>query len=363
MKILVTGGGTGGHIYPALSFVEHVKKEAPATEFLYVGTENGLESQIVPKAKIPFKTIKIQGFKRSLSPQNFKTIYLFLTSINKAKKIIREFQPDVVIGTGGYVSGAVVYAAHQLKIPTIIHEQNSIPGMTNKFLSRYVDKIAICFPDVASFFPKEKTILTGNPRGQEVVTVEKSAILSEFGLDPAKKTVVLFGGSRGALKINQAFEQAFPLFEEREYQVLYASGERYYQELQESLKLSEKKLTNISVQPYIDKMVEVMANTDLMVGRAGATSIAEFTALGLPAILIPSPYVTNDHQTKNAQSLVKVGAVEMIPDTELTGARLVAAIDDILLNNEKRQQMATASKGEGIPDASDRLYQVVKTLV
>ena len=141
MKILVTGGGTGGHIYPALSFVEHVKKEAPATEFLYVGTENGLESQIVPKAKIPFKTIKIQGFKRSLSPQNFKTIYLFLTSINKAKKIIREFQPDVVIGTGGYVSGAVVYAAHQLKIPTIIHEQNSIPGMTNKFLSRYVDKI------------------------------------------------------------------------------------------------------------------------------------------------------------------------------------------------------------------------------
>ena len=220
--------------------------------------------------------------------------------------------------------------------------------MTNKFLSRYVDKIAICFPDVASFFPKEKTILTGNPRGQEVVTVEKSAILSEFGLDPAKKTVVLFGGSRGALKINQA---------------LYASGERYYQELQESLKLSEKKLTNISVQPYIDKMVEVMANTDLMVGRAGATSIAEFTALGLPAILIPSPYVTNDHQTKNAQSLVKVGAVEMIPDAELTGARLVAAIDDILLNNEKRQQMATASKGEGIPDASDRLYQVVKTLV
>ena len=150
-------------------------------------------------------------------------------------------------------------------------------------------------------FPERKTILTGNPRGQEVVTVKKSAILSEFGLDPAKKTVVLFGGSRGALKINQAFEQAFPLFE-REYQVLYASGERYYQELQESLKLSEKKLTNISVQPYIDKMVEVMANTDLMVGRAGATSIAEFTALGLPAILIPSPYVTNDHQTKTRKA-------------------------------------------------------------
>lgn len=363
MKILITGGGTGGHIYPALAFVNYVKEQDPKTEFLYVGTENGLENRIVPEYDIPFETIRIQGFKRSLSPQNFRTVYLFITSIRKARKLINEFKPDIVIGTGGYVSGAVVYAAHQLKIPTIIHEQNSIPGMTNKFLSRYVNKIAICFPDVASFFPQDKVVLTGNPRGQEVASVGRSDILAEYGLDPEKSTVVLFGGSRGALKINQAFIEAFPLLGEKSYQVLYASGERYYKELQESLKLSENKLTNISIQPYIDKMVEVMANTDLMVGRAGATSIAEFTALGLPAILIPSPYVTNDHQTKNAQSLVTAGAVEMIPDAELTGERLVAAIDGILLNTEKRQQMAAASRHEGIPDASKRLYDVVKELV
>lgn len=362
MKILMTGGGTGGHIYPALAFVNHVKTLDPDTEFMYVGTENGLESNIVPQYNIPFKTIKIQGFRRSLSPQNFKTVYLFLSSIGKAKKILKEFQPDVVIGTGGYVSGSVVYAAKQLNIPTIVHEQNSIPGMTNKFLSKYATKVAICFPDVAQYFPKDKVVLTGNPRAQEVVLMEKTDILKEYGLNPEKKTVVIFGGSRGALKINQAFVEALPFFEERDYQVLYASGERYYKELQEKLKLSEKKLTNISIQPYIDKMAAVLAAVDLMVGRAGATSIAEFTALGLPAILIPSPYVTNDHQTKNARSLVKSGAVEMIPDQELTGSKLVAEIDTILLDELRCQSMAEASKKEGIPDAADRLYKVVKEI-
>lgn len=363
MKILITGGGTGGHIYPALAFVNYVKKIEPNTEFMYVGTEIGLESQIVPKYNIPFKTIKIQGFRRSLSPQNIKTVYLFLNSIGKAKKIIKDFQPDVVIGTGGYVSGSVVYAAKQLKIPTIVHEQNSIPGMTNKFLSKYATKVAICFPDVADYFPKDKVVLTGNPRAQEVVMIEKTDVLKEYGLDPNKKTVVIFGGSRGALKINQAFIEALPIFEQRDYQVLYASGERYYKELQETLNLSEKKLTNISIRPYIDKMAEVLAAADLMVGRAGATSIAEFTALGLPAILIPSPYVTNDHQTKNAQSLVKSGAVEMIADQELTGLKLATEVDGILLDETRHQAMATASKQEGIPDAAERLYKVVKEII
>ncbi|MBO0467715.1 undecaprenyldiphospho-muramoylpentapeptide beta-N-acetylglucosaminyltransferase [Enterococcus plantarum] len=362
MKILITGGGTGGHIYPALAFVNYMKQINPDTEFMYVGTQIGLESKIVPKYNIPFETIRIQGFRRSLSPQNIKTVYLFLNSIGKAKKIIKEFQPDVVIGTGGYVSGSVVYAAKQLNIPTIIHEQNSIPGMTNKFLSKYATKVAICFPDVAEYFPKDKVVLTGNPRAQEVVMIEKTDVLKEYGLDPNKKTVVIFGGSRGALKINQAFIEAFSLFEQREYQVLYASGERYYKELQETLKLSEKKLTNISIQPYIDKMAEVLAAADLMVGRAGATSIAEFTALGLPAILVPSPYVTNDHQTKNAQSLVKSGAVEMIADKELTGSNLATTIDEILLNESRHQSMAKASKKEGIPDAGERLYKVVKEI-
>lgn len=359
---MVTGGGTGGHIYPALAFVKRVKELAPETEFMYVGTENGLESQIVPKYHVPFETIRIQGFRRSLSLQNVKTVYLFLNSIRKAKKLIKEFQPDVVIGTGGYVSGSVVYAAQQLKIPTIIHEQNSVPGVTNKFLSKYATKIAICFPDAKSYFPEKKVVLTGNPRAQEVAGIKKSSILTDYGLNTEKSTVVIFGGSRGALKINQAFIEALPDFENKEYQVLYASGQRYYEELQEKVNLYGNKLTNVSIQPYIDKMAEVMGNVDLLVARAGATSIAEFTALGLPAILIPSPYVTNDHQTKNAKSLVKIGAVEMIADQELTGESLIGMIDKIMFDQNKRAEMSSASKKEGIPDASDRLYDVVKEI-
>lgn len=363
MKILVTGGGTGGHIYPALAYVEYVKKNDPTAEFMYVGAKRGLENKILPKTDIPFKTLEIQGFKRSLSPSNFKTIQLFLKSIKEAKKIVSDFAPDVVIGTGGYASGAVVYAAAKLKVPTIIHEQNSVPGVTNKFLSRYVDKIAVAFPDAAGFFPKEKTVLVGNPRATEVADVSPSAILAEYGLEPEQPTVLIFGGSQGAYKLNQAMAEAIPLFAKKSYQVLYASGDRYYQEIQENPKIDWQQLTNVSLRPYIDKMAEVMVNCQLLIGRAGATSIAEFTALGLPAILIPSPHVTNDQQTKNAVSLVKAGAVKMLTDDELTGKLLVQTIDEIMSNETLRQQMAEASKKEGLPDAAERLQQLVREIV
>lgn len=363
MKILVTGGGTGGHIYPALAFVKYVQSIDPNASFMYVGATRGLENKIVPQMNIPFKTLEIQGFKRSLSFDNVKTIQLFLKSIRQAKKILNEFQPDVVIGTGGYVSGAVVYAAAKLNIPTIVHEQNSVPGMTNKFLARYVDRIAVAFEDAKHYFPKQKTSLVGNPRAQEVANVQESAILKQYRLDPTKKTVLIFGGSQGAMKINQAVLEALPEFSKKEYQVLYASGERYYEEIEEKIGMAKDGFKNISIQPYIDQMAEVMANSDLLIGRAGATSIAEFTALGLPAILIPSPYVTNDHQTKNAQSLVNAGAVTMISDATLTATNLVAAVDEIMLDEAKRQKMKQVSKAQGIPDASSRLYDLVQQLV
>ncbi|MDH6364445.1 UDP-N-acetylglucosamine--N-acetylmuramyl-(pentapeptide) pyrophosphoryl-undecaprenol N-acetylglucosamine transferase [Enterococcus sp. PF1-24] len=363
MKILVTGGGTGGHIYPALAFVKYMQAQDSQNEFLYIGAKRGLETKIVPEAKIPFESLEIQGFKRKLSLDNLKTVQLFFKSIKQAKRILREFKPDVVIGTGGYVSGAVVYAAAKMKIPTIVHEQNSVPGITNKFLSRYVSKVAICFADAAEFFPKEKVVLVGNPRGQEVVNAQPSDILTNYNLQAGVPTVLIFGGSQGALKINQAVIEALPELSQRKYQVLYASGERYFETLQKALADLPGDFNNISIQPYINQMTEVMANIDLLVGRAGATSIAEFTALGLPAVLIPSPYVTNDHQTKNAQSLVKAGAVEMIADAEFTGAKLVAALDEIMNNQTKREQMATASKKEGIVDASQRLETLVKEII
>jgi len=362
MRILVTGGGTGGHIYPALAFIRYVQKIQPDSEFLYVGTHRGLENKIVPETGISFKTIKIQGFKRKLSFENIKTVQLFIESIKRSKEILREFKPDVVIGTGGYVSGSVVYAAARMKIPTIVHEQNSVPGITNKFLSRFADKVGICFPDAAQYFPESKTVLVGNPRAQEVVTSGKSEVLEQYGLLPDIPTVLIFGGSQGALKINQAVIQALPQFSQKEYQVLYASGDRYYNEISERFDI-EKISRNLSLQPYIKNMTDVMANVDLLIARAGATSIAEFTALGLPGILIPSPYVTNDHQTKNAQSLVNAGAVKMIADADLTGDKLVEAVDEIMNDPERRERMAKASRQEGIPDAAERLWTLVNEIV
>lgn len=360
MKILVTGGGTGGHIYPALAFVNYVKTQEPNAEFMYVGANRGLENKIVPDTGMPFHTLEIQGFKRKISMHNIKTIRLFLKSIRQAKKILSDFQPDIVIGTGGYVSGAVVYAAAKMGIPTIIHEQNSVPGVTNKFLSRYVDRIALSFKDAAPFFPENKSVLVGNPRAQEVADTKKSDILKTFGLDPEKKTVLIFGGSQGALKINQAVSVFLSEYIPSSYQVLYASGERYYEEI---LNKINPEIQNISAQPYIKNMAEVMASSDLLVGRAGATSIAEFTALGLPAVLVPSPYVTNDHQTKNAMSLVHAGAAKMIADNELTGESLSQTINEIMDDEELQKQMCRASKEQGIPDASKRLYDVVNQII
>lgn len=360
MKILVTGGGTGGHIYPALAFINYVKSQESNAKFMYVGAKRGLENKIISDTKIPFKTLEIQGFQRKISLYNIKTIYLFLKSIHQAKKILKEFKPDIVIGTGGYVSGAVVYAATKLSIPTIIHEQNSVPGLTNKFLSRYVDRIALSFTDTASYFPEGKSVLVGNPRAQEVSDKNETTILETYGLSSNKKTVLIFGGSQGSLNINQAVIDFLKDFHSNDYQVLYASGDRYYQTVTEKVDLHT---TNVSIQPYFKDMEKVMASSHLLVGRAGATSIAELTALGLPSILIPSTYVTNDHQTKNAMILVNAGAAKMIKDDELTGEILGNMINKIMSDDILQEQMSSASKRKGIPDAAERLYRLAKELI
>ena len=365
MKIIVSGGGTGGHIYPALSFINYLKTVEPDVSVLYIGTQKGLESKIVPENGIDFQTIDIQGFKRSLSPENFKTVYKFLKSVSDAKKIIKAFQPDIVIGTGGYVAGPVIYAAAKLKIPTIVHEQNSIPGVTNKFLSRYATRVALAFQEAGSFFPSKKTVFTGNPRAQEVADLTDTRhVLSQYGLKTDKKTIVIFGGSRGALKINTAVVEALPELSKKDYQILYASGEIYYNdpEFSEIFETYNQK-ENIKIVPYINNMVEVLNDANLILSRAGATSLAEITALGLPSILVPSPYVTADHQTKNAEALENAGAAIMIKNAELTGISIVGAIDSLLLDDVTYRKMAENALREGVPDASDCLYQVLKDVL
>ena len=355
MRIIITGGGTGGHIYPALAFIKYLKNIEPNSEVLYIGTEKGLESKIVPRAGIALKTVDIQGLRRSLSLQNLKTAYKFFKSVSDAKKIIREFNPDVVLGTGGYVAGPVVYAAAQLKVPTIVHEGNSYPGITNRFLAKRVDKIAVGFHAAESYFPAEKTFFTGNPRAQEVAEaaaqVEKSA----------QPTVVIFGGSRGALKLNEAFVEALPGLAKRPFKTVYASGDIYYDDYK-SIFDQYKDNENLDIRPYINNMTELLAQSHLFLGRSGSTTIAEVTALGLPAIYVPSPNVTADQQTKNAQEYVDHGAAQIIKDEDLTGEVLVQSISDILENDVKYKEMQAASLQAGVPDASERLYHLVKEI-
>ncbi|MFB5660656.1 undecaprenyldiphospho-muramoylpentapeptide beta-N-acetylglucosaminyltransferase [Alteribacillus sp. HJP-4] len=362
MKVIVTGGGTGGHIYPALALIKEIKRLDPESQCLYIGTKKGLESDIVPRAGIPFQTIEITGFKRKISFENVKTIWRFLAGTKKAKKFIKDFQADVVIGTGGYVAGPVVFAAAKMKIPTMIHEQNSVPGLTNKFLSRYTEKVAVSFADSVQYFPKEKTILTGNPRASEVVQQKTANPLPELGLKENIKTVLVVGGSRGARPINEAFLEALPDIAERKWQYLYVTGSVHYDKVMEEAKKAGSP-ENVSIQPFIHNMPEVLAHSDLIVTRAGATTLAEITALGLPSILIPSPYVTNNHQEKNAQSLRTSGAAIVRNEQEMNGRLLLEDTDAVLNNETKWKEMHSAALSLATPNAAEHLYDTILNLV
>lgn len=361
MRIVVSGGGTGGHIYPALALIREINQEVDQAQFLYIGTENGLESKLVGRENIPFKSIFITGFKRKFSLDNFKTIYRFIKGVKDSKRMLKEFKPDVVIGTGGYVCGPVVYAAAKLGIPTIIHEQNSVPGLTNKFLSRYVDRIAVCFEEAKQYFPTEKVVMTGNPRASEVVNQDGAKGKRSVGLNPNVPAVLIFGGSRGARPINEAVLKSLVQISEKPYQVLYVTGDVHYDEVKTEVEILGNP-ENVIIKPFIHNMPEVLAGIDLTVSRAGATTLAELTALGIPSILIPSPYVTNNHQEKNARALSDHGAAELVLESELNSAKLIEKIDSILMQPQKLMKMGAAAKKLGVPDSAQRLLNVIKEI-
>ncbi|MFC5712239.1 undecaprenyldiphospho-muramoylpentapeptide beta-N-acetylglucosaminyltransferase [Thalassorhabdus alkalitolerans] len=362
MKIVVTGGGTGGHIYPALALIKEIKEIDPASEFLYIGTKKGLESDIVPREGIPFETVEITGFKRKLSLENVKTVMRFVKGTRRAKKLIKDFKADAVIGTGGYVAGPVVFAAAKLGIPTLVHEQNSVPGLTNKFLSRYVDKVAISFKESSSFFPKEKVVFTGNPRASEAVRAAGSNPLPEMGLDPHKKVVLVVGGSRGARPINEAFLEALPEAGKQKWQFLYVTGAVHYDKVMEEVDKAGNP-SNVVIKPFIHNMPAVLSNVDVIVTRAGATTLAEITALGLPSILIPSPYVTNNHQEKNARSLSDNGAAVIRLEKEMNGNMLLKDVEDILGTEATWERMNRSAKELAMPDSAKQIYNLIQSLV
>lgn len=357
MKVIISAGGTGGHIYPALAIINKIKEMEPKSEFLYIGTHNRMEKDIVPKYDIPFETIEIYGFDRKNPFNNIKTITTFYKSYNKCKKMIKEFNPDIVIGVGGYVTGPVIYAAHKLGYKTFIHEQNSIAGKANIFLSKYVDKIGISFAESKECFPIDKVVMTGNPCGENALKIKKIS-KSTYGFDDKKDLVLFVMGSLGASTVNDVIVNALPKFKNKDYQVLFVTGKEYYEKVKD-LKTSK----NVKIVPYVEGLSGLMKDTTLMVTRAGASTLSEILSLNVPSILIPSPYVPNNHQYKNALSLVNNDAALMIEEKNLTVDTLVKNVDKLIEDKELQKKMKKELDKLAIKDSSTIIYSELKKIV
>ncbi|MEX2462466.1 MAG: undecaprenyldiphospho-muramoylpentapeptide beta-N-acetylglucosaminyltransferase [Paenibacillaceae bacterium] len=368
MRIVLSGGGTGGHVYPALAIAEQILKEQPKAEFLYIGTRSGLEKDIVAKSGLPicFESIEITGFRRKLSLDNLKTILRFFRGVHRSKQLINQFKPDVVIGTGGYVCGPVVYAAAKLGFPTMIHEQNVLPGLTNRFLSRYASCIAVSFRGSESNFPKAKyVVFTGNPRATTVSSADAAKGRASLGLLSDAPLVVIVGGSRGARVINSVIVDMIPnLPRLPQVHFVCITGEaQYATTLQRINNQQSQPMKHYQIVPYIHNMPEVLAAASLIVNRAGASFLAEITALGIPSILIPSPYVTNNHQEANARWLEQEKAAEVVLEKDLTADGLFALIEKIVQDPIRSESMSKQSKRMGNPNSARLFVQEIKSLI
>ena len=326
MKVIISGGGTGGHIFPAISIANALKEANPNIEILFVGALGKMEMEKVPAAGYKIEGLPVAGFHRQLNVRNVLRNLLFpfklLGSLWKAGSIISDFKPDVCVGVGGYASGPVLYRAWHKGIPCLIQEQNSFPGVTNRLLSKGVKKICVAYPNMERFFEKDKIILTGNPVRQNLVAeIDRAEAAAEFGLDPAKKTILVIGGSLGARSINQGIEASLGQLSD-DVQLLWQTGKFYFDEIDANLQKSPK--ANVAAMAFIKRMDLAYALADVVISRAGASSISELALLGKPSILIPSPNVSEDHQTKNARALEERGAAIMVADAQACEALNVA---------------------------------------
>ena len=367
MKIIVSGGGTGGHIYPALTLIRTIQEKAPETEFLYVGTRQGLESDIIPKENIPFFALDLAGgFERHFTLANIKRAANAILSVKKAMNIVKNFKPDVVVGTGGYVCGPILLAASLEKVPTLIQEQNVVAGITNKILSKFVTKIAVGCEGALNHFPKDKTVYTGNPIRAEVLQGTREEGLQYFDFDSDKPVILISGGSRGARSINRAMVDVLVnAATNPTVQYLHVTGKGEYDDIITRIKdagVELETLRHIRVEPYLYNMPQAMAMADLAVFRAGATGLAELTARGIPSILIPYPYAAENHQEYNARALVEVGAARMILNKDLTSELLQENITELLESPDKLKAMSAASLSLGRPQAAEEIAKMILKL-
>lgn len=366
MKIILTGGGTGGHIYPALTIADQIKALKPEAEILFVGTQAGLEKDIVPRYGYKLRFINVAGFKRSLSLDTLRSAFKLVRGLADANSLISEFKPDLVIGTGGYVCGPIVFLASLRGIPTAIQEQNALPGVTNKILAKFVKKVFFGYKEAEKYFGgSSQKVYTGNPIRTEILNAKREEAIEKFGLDPAKKTILVSGGSRGARSINKAMVSVEAALSGRQdVQILHATGQDNYEEHMKLLKEKCSDLAdNIIVKPYLHDMPVALAAADLAVFRAGAIGLAELTAKGIPSILVPYPYATANHQEFNARALEASGATKVILDKDLNGENLQEEIEKLLISDKELQKMKKAAKEMGRPQAAmDIATQALKLL-
>lgn len=358
-KFIISGGGTGGHIYPAIAIANELKNKFPDAEFLFVGAKDKMEMQKVPQAGYTIKGLWIAGLQRKLTLRNAMFPFKLTSSLWNSYLILKKFKPNVVIGTGGFASGAVLKVANLLKIPTVVQEQNSYPGITNKLLGKKASAICVAYDNLEHFFPKDKIKLTGNPVRQDLLDIDtkRSEAIAYFNLDDNKKTVLILGGSLGSRRINQLIEKELDFLLESGVQVFWQCGNFYMAEYKH---FSEKG--DVQVVSFIDRMDLIYAAADFIISRSGASSVSELCLVGKPTIFIPSPNVAEDHQTKNAKAICDKNGAILIKESNLE-AEFENVFSDLLSNEEKQKQLSQNIKKLAKPNATkDIVDEIVKLL-
>lgn len=358
-KFIISGGGTGGHIYPAIAIANELKNRFPKADILFVGASDKMEMQKVPQAGYPIKGLWIAGIQRKLTLQNAMFPLKLMSSLAKSFGILRSFKPDVVIGTGGFASGAVLKVASMMGTPTVIQEQNSYPGITNKLLSKKANKICVAYENLERFFPKENLILTGNPVRQDLISVaeKRNEALDYFKLDASKKTLLVLGGSLGARRINQLIAKELDFLFSQNVQIIWQCGKLYFEEYQH---FNDKE--NVQVLSFIDRMDLVYAAADVVISRSGASSVSELCIVGKPVIFIPSPNVAEDHQTKNAKAIVDKNGALLLKESELD-AQFETVFQELISNEEQQQKLSANIKQLALPNATNDIVDEIVKLI
>lgn len=370
MRVIIAAAGTGGHINPGVAIANKIKKEQPNSEIIFIGTSRGLEKDLVPRAGYELKTIDAYGMSKKITIENLKRTIKTIQGMGQARKIVKEFRPDIVIGTGGYICGAAIMAAKKYKVPTILHESNAFPGKAVKMLSKKVDTILVGFEDAKNRLPNaKKVILTGTPTKIKKIKwteQQKNITKEKFGFSTDKPLVLVIGGSQGAKAINEALMEIIVNDKNQDYQIMWAAGPAQYDVMKQKLKEKQKEIAHITgtkVVPYIYDMQEAMNLADIVVARSGAMTITEVSNLGKPAIFIPLPNVSQNHQEYNAKVLADIGAARIIKNQELNGEVLNKTILQMLKDKENLVQMGKIAQSIACENVEDKIYKEILNLV